>query len=239
MMTRRRFWWAAGAGFALLAVTATLPMRWVLDGAGAAEAGLSARAVSGTIWSGTLYDARIGALPLGRLDAQLSPLALLGGRTELMFARADSALGALSGRLHGSGASGISDVNGDVALSARIGGLALGRLQLTGVTLRFDDTARCVEAGGTVQLGLSAPVAGLALAQGLSGALSCADGRAQALLASQSGMEKMRLSFDPKRGWTARFLVAQASDPLMVSALTAMGFQSAADGYVMTVSGRF
>src|SRR5690606_24936477 len=208
-------------------------------------AGLSARAVSGTIWSGTIYDARIGKLPLGRLEAQLSPLALLSGRTELMFARtgeaqdAQNVQGALSGRLHGSGPSGVSDVTGDVALGARIGGLALGRLQLTGVTLRFDDAARCAAAGGTVQLGLSAPVAGLSLAQGLSGALSCAGGRAQVLLASQSGMEKLQLSFDPKRGWTARFLVAQATDPMMIAALAAMGFRSAADGYVMTASGRF
>lgn len=239
MMTRRRIMVVAGTVFAVLAVAATLPMRMVLDRAGAAEAGLSAREVSGTIWAGRLDDARIADLPLGRLDVQLSPLALLRGRSELIFARSDAGPGALTGRLHGSGPRGVSDVTGDVALGMRIGGLALGRLQLTGATLRFDDQARCAAAGGTVHLGLSAPVAGLALAQGLSGALSCANGRAQALLSSQSGMEKLRLDFDPGRGWSARFLVAQTSDPLMMTALGAMGFQSTADGYAISASGRF
>src|SRR4051794_8174959 len=109
-MRARKGWVIAAALLALLLIVATFPMRLALGLAGAGDAGVSARAVQGSVWSGELVDARLGALPLGTVRASLSPLALLGGRTEIAFARADDRLGPLAGRLHGGREAGVSDV---------------------------------------------------------------------------------------------------------------------------------
>ena len=97
-MTARRGWIVAGAVLALLLLIATFPMRLALAWSGATEAGVAARDVRGSVWSGELVEARFGALPLGTVRASLSPLALLGGNVELAFARTDDRLGALAGR---------------------------------------------------------------------------------------------------------------------------------------------
>lgn len=235
-MMARRWLWGAGVGFALIVPAASLPMRLMLDDARAA--GLSARAVSGTVWDGRLSEARLGGLPLGAVQASLSPLALLGGQIILDFSQQDAALGALSGRLHGGAARGVSAVDGTLALGARLGGLTVGQVRLAEATLRFDAAGRCVDAGGTVTAALSAPVAGLNLAQGLSGPLACVGGRAQAMLASQSGMERLRLTFGHGGAWEARFLVATSSDPALVQGLAGIGFQPVADGYALSLSGQ-
>ncbi|HET6537331.1 MAG TPA: type II secretion system protein N [Sphingopyxis sp.] len=237
-MKRSTAWWGAGAAFTILLIGASLPMRLALDAAGAAETGVSARSVSGSIWSATLHDARLGTLPLGRITARLSPLALFSGRTEWAFARDGGHAGPLSGRLLGGSNRGAADVNGDVLLGLRIGHIATGRLQLAGVSMRFDHQGRCTQGSGNLRLALSAPLAGLPLAQGLGGPLSCRNGRLQATLTSQSGMETLRLHLDHKGGWKARLLVAQADDPMMIQGLMALGFQSAADGYALAASGQ-
>src|SRR3546814_5820844 len=80
-------------------------------------------------------------------------------------------------------------------------------------TLRFDADGRCAQAGGRLQLAVAVPIAGLDLSRGLSGPLRCADGRAQAALASQSGMERLTLTFDGKGAWRARFAIRVDDDP--------------------------
>ena len=69
-MSVRRRWIIAAALFALLLIVATFPMRLALSLAGAADAGVSAREIRGSIWSGALIDARLGALPLGTVRAR-------------------------------------------------------------------------------------------------------------------------------------------------------------------------
>lgn len=238
-MRARRRWALAALLFALLIAIATFPMRLALTWAGADDAGITARDVHGSIWSGMLVDAQIGALPLGTIQARLSPLALLAGRTELMFSRTDSQLGALSGRLHGSGRRGASDVNGITSLSGGLGLIPIDTIRFEDAAARFDTAGRCTEAGGRIQLSVAAPIAGLDLSRGLSGPLRCADGRAEAALASQSGMERLRLSFDGRGVWRARFAIGAGGDPVMVGALSALGFRAEADGFVLATSGRF
>lgn len=237
-MKRQTAYIALGASFALLVAGASLPLRLVLDGADASAAGLSARAVEGSIWGGQLQEAQFGQLPLGRVQAALSPLALLSGKLVLNIERADEGQGELTARLHGSGARGLSDANGSVALGAQIGGFSVKSLSFEGLSLRFSPDGECVEADGRVTAALSAAVAGLSLSQGLSGPLSCADGRASVALSSQSGMESLRLSFTPDGAWKGRFLVGASSDPMLVQNLGAMGFQPVADGYALSLSGR-
>lgn len=238
-MSSRRRWTIVAALLAVVLVIATFPMRLALSLAGAGDAGIAAREIRGSVWSGTLVDARLGALPLGTVRASLSPLALLGGDTELSFARTDELLGALSGRLHGSDPRGMSDVNGLTSLSGGLGIVPVDTIRFEGASLRFDSAGKCVAASGRLQLMVNAPIAGLDLSRGLSGPLTCADGRAQAALASQSGMERLTLSFDGKGAYRAQFAINVDRDPAMAAALAALGFKPGSNGYVLTTTGRF
>src|SRR3546814_606771 len=120
-MTARRGWIIAAVLLALLLLAATFPMRLTLAWSGATDAGVAAREVRGSVWSGELVEARLGALPLGTVRASLSPLALLGGSVELAFSRTDERLGALAGRLYGSDPRGMSDVSGTTSMAGGLG----------------------------------------------------------------------------------------------------------------------
>ena len=239
MMRARRDWLIAAAAFALLLIIATFPMRLALGWSGAANAGVAVREVRGSIWSGELVDARLGAIPLGTVEASLSPLALLVGRTELAFSRSDERLGALAGRLHGSSPRGISNVDGVTTLAGGLGLIPVDTVRFEGATIRFGGDGRCVKASGRLQLIVAAPIAGLDLSRGLSGPLRCAGGRAQAALASQSGMERLTVSFDGKGAYRAQFAINVDNDPAMAAALTALGFRSGPGGFALTTNGRF
>ena len=238
-MSVRRRWIIIGALLALVLIVATFPMRLALSLAGAGEAGIAAREVRGSIWSGALIDARLGVLPLGTVRASLSPLALLGGNADLSFARADDRLGALSGRLHGSSPRGMSDVNGTTSLAGGLGMVPVDTIRFEGASVRFDDAGKCVAAAGRLQLMVGAPIAGLDLSRGLSGPLTCSNGRAQAALASQSGMERLTLSFDGRGAYRAQFAINVDRDPTMAAALAVLGFKPGSDGFVLTTTGRF
>lgn len=238
-MTPRRGWIVAGAVLALLLLAATFPMRLALVWSGATDAGVAARDVRGSVWSGELVEARLGALPLGTVRARLSPLALLGGGVELAFSRPDERLGALAGRIYGSDPRGVSDVNGTTSLSGGLGAIPADRISFEGATVRFDDAGKCAIAGGRIRLVVSAPIAGLDLARGLSGPLSCVNGRAQAALASQSGMERLTLSFDSTGAYRAQFAINVDRDPAMAAALAALGFKAGSGGFVLATTGRF
>ncbi|MGQ3100146.1 MAG: type II secretion system protein N [Sphingopyxis solisilvae] len=237
-MTARR-WILAALLLAFVLIAATFPMRLALAMAAAGKAGVTAREVRGSVWSGELVEARLGALPLGTVRASLSPLALLGGNAELAFSRTDERLGALAGRLHGSNPRGVSGVDGSALMSGGLGLLPVDRVMFEGATLRFDAAGKCVAASGRVQLSVAAPIAGLDLSRGLSGPLRCVDGRAQAALASQSGMERLTLSFDGSGAYRARLAIDVARDPAMAAALAMLGFKAGPGGFVLATSGRF
>ena len=238
MMPRRR-WIVAALLLALLLIVATFPMRLALGLSGASDAGITAREVRGSVWSGELVEARLGALPLGTLRASLSPLALLTARVEMAFTRADDRLGALAGRLHGSNPRGVSDVNGVTSMSGGLGMIPVDTIRFEGATVQFDDAGKCAAANGRLQLSVTAPIAGLDLSRGLSGPLACAKGRAQAALASQSGMERLTLSFDGSGAYRAQFAINVDRDPTMAAALSLLGFKAGPGGFVLATSGRF
>ena len=229
---------AAALLIALILVVATFPMRLALAMAGAERSGLTARDVTGSVWAGELVEARLGALPLGNVEASLSPLALLGGDVELGFVRPDARLGELAGRLHGSGPRGVSNLVGTTLLSGGLGIVPVDSLRFEGAEVRFDGRGRCVAASGRVQLTVGTSIAGLDLSRGLSGPLRCAEGRAQAALTSQSGMERLVLSFDGSGAWRGQFAI-NADDPALAAALSAIGFRAGDGGFVLVSSGRF
>ena len=228
----------AAVVIALILIVTTFPMRLALAMAGAERSGLTAREVNGSVWDSELIEARLGALPLGNVTASLSPLALLGGEVELAFKRPDPRLGALAGRLHGSNPRGLSDLNGTSSLSGGLGMVPVDQLRFEGAAVRFDDRGRCVSAGGRIQLTVGTSIAGLDLTRGLSGPLRCADGRAEAALTSQSGMERLTLAFDGSGAYRAQFAI-QADDPAMAAALSVIGFRPSDGGFVLVSTGRF
>ncbi len=229
----------AGLIVALIVIIATFPMRLALAWSGATDAGITAREVRGSVWSGDLVEARFGALPIGTVRASLSPLALLGGDVELAFARSDERLGALAGRLHGSNPRGISDVSGSTSMSGGLGIVPVDVIRFENASVRFDAAGKCAVASGRIQVSVTAPIAGLDLSRGLSGPLSCANGRAQAVLASQSGMERLTMSFDGSGAYRAKFAINVDRDPTMAAALAMLGFKAGSGGFVLATSGRF
>jgi general secretion pathway protein N len=235
-MTRRITIVAALLAVAL--VIATLPLRLALQLAGADDAGLTARSVSGSIWSGTLVDARWRGAALGTLDAGLAPLALLGGTVRLNVARDSELLGNLRGAVLLSGARGVADMTGTVSLGASLAGVPLDTVRLEAAGVRFDSAGRCTAASGRVQLSVALPVPGLDLASGMGGALTCRDGRAEAALASQSGMERLTLSADGNGRYRARLAIERSSDPVVAGLLRAAGFLPAGDALVLLHEGR-
>lgn len=124
-------------------------------------------------------------------------------------------------------------------MSGGLGMIPVDTIRFEGATIRFDDAGKCATASGRIQLMVAAPIAGLDLSRGLSGPLACANGRAQAALASQSGMERLTLSFDGNGTYRAQFAINVDRDPAMASALTALGFKAGPTGFVLATTGRF
>lgn len=228
----------AGLILALFVGIATFPLRIALAWGGAEAAGLTARGVTGSIWSGRVHDAVWNGAALGSFDVAADPLALLGGGVRMNFARDDVLRGPLAGAAVLTGNRGIDAVTGAVSLGASLAGVPLDTVRLTDVSARFDGDGTCMAAGGTVQLALALPVPGLDLANGLSGPLACRDGRAQAVLASQSGMEKLQVDIDGKGAWRARLAIGAGNDPMLAAVLRAAGFLPAGNALVLTRQGR-
>ena len=128
----RRLWVVFAAMFAV-ALVVMLPLRFALVMAGADEAGLSAREVSGRVGAGALAAANWRGAGLGDLEVRLVPLALLGGALRYEVT-GDQLRGAV--RLGRGG--GVFGMNGRVAVQS-IGGLAVQGAELAAVDIGFSD----------------------------------------------------------------------------------------------------
>ena len=139
------------AAMLVVALIVFLPMSLALGATGLADEGLSARRVGGTIWGGSLLEARFGDVALGDLRVSLSPFALLVGRARLAFegAGADGRpiMGAATIGRH---AMGIDGVTASLPAAALFAPLPVTTLALEDVTVRFRDGV-CEEAGGRVR----------------------------------------------------------------------------------------
>ena len=222
----------------LLALVIFLPMRMALGWLGLEQKGVSARQVSGSIWSGRLTEARVGDAAVGDLNAGLSPVQLFVARARLNIATAGSAPGRMTGAIGVTRNSfGLDDMTGALPVAAAFAPLPMETLDLSDVTLRFVD-GQCVNANGQVRAMLSGEIAGLNLAQGLSGNARCDGGALLLPLQSQSGMEKLALKMFEDGRYTLDFTVRPA-DPAMGGKLAASGFQQTQQGYSFSLKGRF
>lgn len=224
----------------LAALVALFPMRLGAGLLGLEQQGVTARAISGSVWGARIEGLSASGVALGTVDAALSPFGLLIGQARIRVTRSADAAGdnPLAGTALVSRHSlGVEDLATALPLGAALAPLPVGTLTTSGLSVRFDEGA-CVRASGAVRLSLTGGVGGLALAQGLSGVATC-DGRYLRLpLASQSGQERLDLRVAIAGDYTAELLVAQP-DEARAAALTALGFEAGPGGHRLRVTGRF
>jgi len=225
----------------LLALLALVPLRLALGVAGADALGLSARRVNGSIWAGSLAEARVGALALGDVDARVSPGALLLGRLTVALDGAGTAEGAgraLHGRVtmrrHGFGIEGLS---AGLAAGSLFQPLPVTALDLDDVSVRFEDGA-CREAEGRVRATLGAGPAGIALPPQVAGAVRCEGAALLVPLTGQAGTEGVTLRVEGDGRYRAEFVLG-AADPAAAERLGRLGFVPAGNGYRLVAEGRF
>ena len=231
MPTRRLVLFAA---LLVIGLLVTLPLRLVM---GAMEGPLTAREASGSVWSGSLKEARIGPVALGDLSARLSPLALLTGQAQLQVARQSSAPDRLAGALSvGGRRRSLENVTGILPVDGLFGAIPIVTIELTDVTALFRDN-QCDRAEGLVRASLTSDAAGLPLPASVSGAARCDRGALLLPLASASGEEGVTLRIFGDGRYAAEMRV-RATEPGVVARLTGAGFSPGPGGYVLTIGGR-
>jgi general secretion pathway protein N len=220
-----------GVAAAMLFLIALLPLSVALPLVTPPESGLSARRASGTIWSGTLHDARVAGMALGDTRVGLRALPLLVGEAQTWF---EAPL--LRGIIIASGSGfGMAHGNGAVDVDIRVKPLPLSQLTLDDASVRFTGN-RCAGAEGRVRASVTGDIGGLALPGGMSGTLRC-DGSALLIpLVGQSGMERLDLRVTGDGKWRAELSV-RSTDPAVAAKLVAAGFTPGPGGYAIHLSG--
>ncbi len=220
------------AGVFVLAIILLTPMRVAISLSGAADAGLSASAVDGTIWNGRLRNASLRDLPLGDLAARLDPVGLSVGKIRLQVKNdgATALDGGLVIRRRGVEPSGLS-------VQAPLKALGLpsvldGRLDLRDLTLRFV-SGRCRKAQGQVAM---TPAQAL---PPVTGVLTCRGDDALAVLTGEQDGIGMRVEvrIDSRGVYTAQTRL-QASNPGLLGLFGAAGFDVGPQAATRTDSGR-
>lgn len=220
----------------VVALVVLLPLRLVLGLVGLGDAGLTARAVDGVLWSGRLHEARFGELVLGDLDARLALFPLLVGRArvELDGTGARPVHGAVTVGRH---AIGIDDMTASLLTGQLFAPLPVVALDLDQVSVRFRD-GQCETAEGRVRATLAGEAGGVPLPPTLSGPARCEAGALLLPLVSQAGSETATLRVTGDGRYHADFAL-RPGDPALAARLERAGFIGGAGGYRLGVEGRF
>lgn len=225
----------------VVALVALLPMRLALELFGARAGGLSARAVTGSVWSGTLADARFGELSLGDLRAFVAPLPLLVGTVRVDLAGLASNAGK---PLHGAvavavagGSTELASMTANVATGRIFAPLPLSRLELEEVSVRFSG-GKCAAAAGRVRAILSASLADLALPPSISGSAKCDAGDLLLPMTGQAGTESVDFRVHGDGRYQATLNI-QPADAAAAQQLMLAGFVEQGGIYRLSVAGQF
>lgn len=216
----------------IVVLVLTVPLGLALRWAGADRAGFAARAVSGDIWTGSLTQAQLGPVVIGSARTGLKALPLLLGTVEV---GADTEVGYGFARRSGS-TGGIRKVTAKLPVATLLAPLPVDTLELAEATIAFRGD-RCERAEGRVRATFQGDVAGLSLAQGMSGVARCEGGALVLPLVSQSAMERLTVRLEADGRWSA-LLAVQARDPALVARLAGAGFRSEGPNAVLRLSGR-
>ncbi|MGZ8347297.1 MAG: type II secretion system protein N [Allosphingosinicella sp.] len=220
----------------LFALVALLPMRLALDWLGLAERGLAARGATGSVWLGTLQEARIGPAALGDVEARLHLLPLLIGRARLSLASADA--GGIEGAVVASRHSfGLDDVTGRFRLGPLVSSLPVSSLDLEDFGAGFA-SGRCSRAEGRVRAALTLDVGGIGFAPALGGQARCAGDALLLPLVSQAGSEQLNVHVFADGRYRLDLLV-RSGDPVLRARLIAAGFRPVGNAPAMRLDGSF
>jgi len=221
----------------LFAMLALFPLRLAFNMLALQENGLAARAIHGSLWWGDIEQLTIGGVPLGNVEARLSPIQLFVGRARMDFSRQRGAPDDLKGAVSVNNSSfGVDDVTAHIGVGGLFAPLPVNGLDFDDLSVRFVDGA-CARAEGRLKARMSPAVQGLNLSQGLSGEAVC-DGSALLLpLASQSGMETMRMRIEGNRSFHAEFLI-RTNDPALSADLQKNGFTHRGNALALSIRGR-
>ncbi|MFP5328526.1 MAG: type II secretion system protein N [Alphaproteobacteria bacterium] len=223
-------------GIAALALVALFPLRLALAWSDFERIGFAARQVAGTIWYGRIGDLQLRSQPVGTLEVTLDPVALLVGSISMKFSRLDSPEGPLTGQLVVGRKRGIRSTSGRIPVGEIFTPIPVGAVELTDVTVLFRN-GQCAEAGGRIAPILAAPIPGLQINPGLSGAVECEGERARVRMESASGAERIEFYVRDSGDYRA-WMTIRSSDPVMNSGLALFGFRPSADGLRLSVDGR-
>ena len=226
----------------LLAVVAVvlffLPLRLAVGMAGLEGSRFSAKAISGSVWSGRIEGAQIGPFPLGDLDAGVRFLPLLTGKLLMDLERKPSP--GYDGLFATVGKSGksllVQDVTTVLGVGRQLAPLPASDIDLRSVSITFAG-GRCQSASGQVRVSLDANIPGLDLKQGLLGNAICQDGVLELPLQSGSGMEQLTLKLEGNGFYTARLFLS-GSDRAWTLLLPTLGFRNVSGGYAIKVAGQ-
>lgn len=226
-----------GAVF-VAALLVLLPMRVALGAIGIGEQGLTARAVEGSLWSGTLREAQVGRIALGDLHAAVSPLALLAGRARVVLGGTATDLGRrIDGAIEISRHSfGLSNMTASVPTGNIFAPAPISSLDLSAVDVRFEG-GTCVRASGRITAALSGDVGGVAMGQAMAGDARCDAGALLLPLASPSGAESAALRLWQDGRYHAD-LTLRSDDPAAADRLARAGFQRGDKGYLLSIEGK-
>lgn len=223
---------------AVITLIVAMPLRLAIGIAGIDASGLTARFASGTIWSGRLDQARLGAFDIGTIRLRLKVLPLLGGRASFAVDREDGVgVLPLSGTADlGLAGRAISHVTGSLG-GGSWGDIPVDRVNLDNLSVAFAN-GQCRSAEGRVQVVLGVSFPGLDLKNGLAGNARCDNGALVLPLAGESGLERLTLRITETGSYSARFTIT-ATDPALAAGLSAAGFSPNSGGYSKSLRGQF
>jgi len=220
-MTRLSLAIVFATAFVLFAV-GTIPLGLALSLTHAEQAGLSARDVSGSIWSGTLKDMRLRGVRLGDTDIGFEPFALAAGmrRLHLRSERGEATI--VGGRIQGMDHAGMTVGLDELGLALPFKGV----VRLRDATFLFEN-GNCSWAAGHIATDL------LRLNDNgpeLAGELACDGDSAVARLSGNAGEVRIGMTVRIDAGGHYRSeLRAGGADPALSGALLLAGFAQSGD----------
>jgi len=220
----------------VVALILFLPMRLALGWMGLGGLGIAARQVHGSVWFGELIEVHAGGVDLGDVAAGVTPVPLVLGRAHVAVKGEDDAplQGTLSLSRHSFG---VVDLTAGMTGGAAFAPLPVTDLDLDDVTARFKDGA-CNHAEGRVRITLAGAIGGVALPQVMAGTARC-DGTSLLLpLASTAGTESLDLRLNANDSYRAD-LAMRTGDPQLAAKLQVAGFRPSANGYLLSLQGRY
>ncbi len=231
----RRGWIVAAIAF-VLALIGSFPLRAAFALFGLSDMGIAARSLRGPVWWGGAEDLMVGDFRLGTVDVLLSPFPLLVGRARIDISRDKGLPSDVAGAISvGIASRGIDDVTGTIPAGRTFAPLPVNALTMQDVSIAFAGE-RCIKAEGRVQAIVAGGLAGVNLANGLSGEVRCDGADLAVSLVSQSGVERIDLKVDGTGRFSASMTLGPG-DPASAASIAAAGFQTVGDKRILRVQG--